>query len=110
MPFRNFPTDGAAPLASLINVRPGQVSSRGFTRVGDPVGITLLAFAEGESVAEERYPGDTVYYLVEGETEITLPDRSVIMRAGDAFCVSAGVDHAIEPKTAIKILQITLQS
>ncbi len=110
MSFRNFPTEVAASLASLTSAHSGQVSSRSFTRVGDPVGITLLAFAEGESVAEERYPGDTVYYLVEGETEITLPDRVVAMKAGEVFCVSAGIDHAIEPKTAIKILQITLQS
>ena len=107
MALRNLPTDTAAPLASLINCKPGQVSSRSFTRVGDAAQMTLLAFAEGESVAEECYPGDTLYYLVEGETDITLPDECILMRSGDVFCVPAGIEHAIAPRTAIKLLQIT---
>ena len=106
MSLRNLPTDKVAPLASLINAKPGQVSSRSFTRPGDAASITLLAFSEGESVAEERYPTDTLYYLVEGETSITLPESAVTLRAGDVFCVPAGVSHAIEPATAIKLLQI----
>lgn len=106
MPFRNLPTEAAAPLASLIDARPGQVSSMSLTRLGDPVGATLLAFAEGESVSEEVYPGDALYYLIEGETDIKLPDRRVAMRAGDVLRVPAGTEHAVEPQTAIKLLQV----
>lgn len=58
MPFRNLPTDAAAPLSSLVEVRPGQVSSRSLTRIGDALAGTLLAFDEGESVSEETYAGD----------------------------------------------------
>ena len=107
MPFRNLPTDSASSLSSLIEARPGQVSSMSLTRLGDPIGATLLAFAEGESVSEEVYPGDTLYYLVEGETEIKLPDHRVKMLAGDALRVPAGVEHAVEPMGAIKLLQIS---
>ena len=106
MPFRNLPTEAAAPLASLIGARPGQVSSMSLTRLDDPVAATLLAFAEGEGVSEETYPGDTLYYLVEGETDIVFSDRYVSMVAGDVLRVPAGVEHAVEPTTAIKLLQI----
>ena len=106
MPFRNLPTEAAAPLASLIETRPGQVSSMSLSRLGDPVGATLLAFDEGESVSEEVYPGDTLYFLVEGESEIKLPERRVPMHAGDVLRVPAGIEHAVEPLTAIKLLQI----
>ena len=106
MPFRNLPTEEAAPLASLISARPGQVSSMALTRLGDPIGATLLAFSEGESVSEERYPGDTMYYLVEGEAQIRFADHSVTMAAGDVLRVPADVEHAVEPSCATKLLQI----
>ncbi len=106
MPFRNLPTEEAASLASLISARPGQVSSMALTHLGDPIGATLLAFSEGESVSEERYPGDTMYYLVEGETQIRFADRSVTMATGDVLHVPADVEHAVEPTCATKLLQI----
>lgn len=108
MPLRNLPTDAAMPLASLVDCKPGQISSRRLTRVDDAASIVLLAFAQGESVAEERYPADTLYYLIEGETAITLSERSVTLCAGDVFCVPANIEHAIEPSTAIKFLQISV--
>ncbi len=110
MPFRNLPVDAPAPLASLIDAAPGTVSSMGLTRLGDPVNATLLAFAAGESVSEEAYPGDTMYYLVEGITCITLPEASLLMHAGDVLRVPAGVVHAVEPQGAIKLLQISFCS
>lgn len=103
MPFRNLPTEEAAPLSGLIDAKPGTVSSMALTRLGDPIGATLLAFAEGESVSEEEYPGDTLYYLVEGEAEV----NHMKMRAGDVLKVPAGVSHAVEPSSAIKLLQIS---
>lgn len=106
MPFRNLPTDAAAPLASLVNAKPGTVSSMALTRLGDPIGATLLAFAEGESVSDETYPGDTLYYLVEGLADIVLPNGPATMRTGDVLRVPAGTMHAVEPRIATKLLQI----
>ncbi len=110
MPFRNLPTEAAEPLASLIDARPGQVSSMSLTRVGDALGATLLAFSEGESVSEERYPGDALYYLVEGAAQIRFAEdgRAVVMTTGDILRVPAGVEHAVEPTCATKILQLVL--
>ena len=110
MPFRNLPTEAAAPLASLIDARSGQVSSMSLTRVGDALGATLLAFSEGESVSEERYPGDALYYLVEGAAKIRFAEdgHEVAMAAGDVLRVPAGVEHAVEPTCATKLLQLVL--
>lgn len=104
MPFHNLPTDAAAPLSSLVEVRPGQVSSRSLTRIGDALAGTLLAFDEGESVSEETYAGDTLYYLVEGEADV----NGVRMAAGDVLMVPAGTLHTVEPVCACKVLQLTL--
>ncbi len=107
MGFRNLPTDAAASLDSLIDAKPGCVSSMGLAQPDDPVAFTLLAFAEGESVSEEEYPGDTFYLVVEGMVDIVLPDRSVPMHMGDVLHVPAGVLHAVEPKGALKLLQVS---
>lgn len=102
MGFRNLPQDNAAQLADLITVRAGQVSSMALTRIGDPIGATLLAFAEGENVSEEAYPGDALYYLVEGEAQI----NGHAMVAGDVLMVPGGTLHAVNPAGAAKLLQI----
>ena len=107
MPLRNLPTGAAVPLASLIEARPGQVSSMSFTRLGDPVSMTLLAFAEGESVSEEMYPADTLYLVAEGSTDIVFAGRRVTVHAGEVLMVPAGVEHAVEPVEAVKLLQVS---
>ena len=89
MGLRNIPTSTPAPLASLVVAREGMVASRSLTRVGE-ASMTLLAFAAGESVSEEVYPQDVMYFLVEGEAIVSLPDGAVTMREGDVLCVAAG--------------------
>ena len=108
MGLKNLPSISAVPLADLIDAAPGTVSSMTLTRLDDACDITLLAFAEGESVSEESYEGDTLYYLVEGRASITLPGGPVGMRAGEVLAVPAGTLHGVEPCGAIKLLQITV--
>ena len=105
MGFRNLPTQAPQPLAGLVEARAGQVTSRTITRVGDPLAGTVLAFSDGESVSEERYPGDTLYYLIEGAATI----NGQLMAAGDVLVVPAGTEHAVNPDGAAKLLQLTLQ-
>lgn len=106
MSLRNLPTDEPEQLASLVKVKPGQVSSMGLTPVDNEATLMLFSYAEGESVAEEIYPKDILYYLVEGSVDISLPGRSVSMTSGDVFMVKAGVEHAMNPTSACKILQL----
>lgn len=110
MPLRNLPTDAAASLASLIDLKPGQVSSMALTRDAG-FDLTLLAFAAGESVSEEEYFGDTLYLLVEGAARVTLPDADVALKAGEVLRVPAHVLHAVEPAdgNGFKVLQLNVR-
>ena len=108
MNLRNLPTQQAQALASLIEAKPGQVSSKALT-AGDGVSITLLAFAANESVSEEQYFGDTLYYVVEGACEITMSQQRVTLQTGQVLMVPALVDHAVENVgCTFKLLQITV--
>lgn len=110
MELRNLPTEAAAPLAGLIENHPGHVTSMSLSR-GAGAGITLLAFAAGESVSEEEYFGDTLYYLIEGRAVVVLPEGRVPLAAGEVLRVPAHVLHALEGAGdgAFKVLQITVE-
>ena len=110
MGLRNIPTSTPAPLASLVVAREGMVASRSLTR-GSEASMTLLAFAAGESVSEEVYPQDVMYFLVEGEAIVSLPDGAVTMREGDVLCVAAGTPSAFagaDPDRGFKLLQLAI--
>lgn len=106
MSLRNLPIDNPKQLTELIAVKPGQVSSMSLSSIDDAASIMLFAYSEGESVSEERYPKNVLYYVIEGSLDITFADRRVPMQAGDIFMVEHNVEHAVEPKSAVKVLQI----
>ena len=107
MPLRNLPTDVAASLAQMIDIRPGQVSSMALTRNAG-FDLTLLAFASGESVSEEEYFGDVLYYLVEGAACVVLPESRIVLETGQVLRVPAHVEHAVEDAggEGFKLLQL----
>ena len=107
MPLRNLPTDAATSLAQMIDIRPGQVSSMALTRNAG-FDLTLLAFAPGESVSEEEYFGDVLYYLVEGTACVVLPESRIVLEAGQVLRVPAHVEHAVEDagNEGFKLLQL----
>ncbi len=111
MPLRNLPTGQAADFSSLINCNAGQVSSMALTRNAG-FDMTLLAFAAGESVSEEEYFGDVMYYVLEGAAEVVLPQQSIVVQAGQVLRVEAHVLHSVEGHegSQFKLLQINLAS
>ena len=70
--------------------------------------MTLLAFGDGESVSEECYVGDTLYYVLEGGLSVTLEGAVRQLRTGDCLAVPAGISHAVAAPEGCKLLQITL--
>lgn len=108
MSLRNLPLESAASLSSLIEARSGQVSSKSLA-AADGIAMTLFAFAPGESVSEEEYPGDTLYLCVEGRTRLVLPDARIELDCDQVLCVPAHIQHAVEgvDDAGFKILQIT---
>ena len=106
--LRNLPTDDPAALAGLIDIRPGRVVSMALTR-SEHCQMTLLAFGDGESVSEERYFGDTLYYVLEGSMPLRTEMGERILAAGQCRAMPTGVSHAIGGAGPFKLLQLTVQ-
>ena len=107
--LRNLPTENPEALAGLIQIQTGRVVSMALSK-SDHCLMTLLAFGDGESVSEEQYFGDTVYYVIEGIMPLSIEGRKLHIAAGECYSVPAGVLHAIGGEEPFKLLQITVQS
>ena len=84
--LRNLPVQQPAALRELISIQPGRVVSMALSR-SEHCQMTLLAFGDGESISEERYFGDTVYYVLEGDMPLRLEGHEVRLGAGDCLAV-----------------------
>ena len=89
--LRNLPVQQPAALRELISIQPGRVVSMALSR-------------------SERYFGDTVYYVLEGDMPLRLEGHEVRLGAGDCLAVPAQTTHAIGGSGPFKLLQITIQS
>lgn len=107
MTLKNLPLENAQNLADLITPKHNQVVSMALSK-SDNVQVTLFTFADKETVSEEEYLGDTMYYIVEGETYVGQKGNKTLLKTGDVFSVPAHTLHEIGGKGAFKVLQITI--
>lgn len=105
--LKNLPTEKAQPLDHLIDIREHQVVSMSLSN-SDYVRMTMLAFADGEDVREEEYPGDTMYVLLDGEAYIYTKDQNYPLQKGETLMIPEGISHGVKGNGAFKIMQITV--
>lgn len=104
--LKNLP-ENPASLASLIEIRPGRVVSMSLSK-REECQMMLMAVSNGEEVTAEQYPGDTLYYVLEGIMPLEMDGKRQDMKTGDVVAVPKGKAHAIGGAGDFKILQITL--
>ena len=105
--LRNLPVQQPAALSELISIQPGRVVSMALSR-SEHCQMTLLAFGDGESISEECYFGDTLYYILEGALYVSVGEDSRCLQTGDCLAVPAHTPHAVVAPDGCKLLQITL--
>ena len=76
----------AQQLTQLIQIQPGRVVSMAMSRQ-EHCQMTLLAFGDGESISEECYFGDTLYYILEGALYVSVGEDSRCLQTGDCLAV-----------------------
>ncbi|AMJ41374.1 cupin domain-containing protein [Anaerotignum propionicum] len=105
--LRNLPTDNPECFSEMITPKKNQVVSM-LLSSSEHIYVTLFTFADKETVSEEEYFGDTLYYVLEGETLIKQGEKMSHLKTGDVFSVPAHTLHAIGGKGSFKVLQITV--
>lgn len=104
--LKNVPTNPAV-LKDLIPYRENRVISKSLTK-SDAIQMMLMSVALGEEVTSERYPGDMLYYVLDGTMPLMKDGVTHILKEGECMAVEAGADHAIGGAGAFKILQVTV--
>lgn len=99
----------SAKLAALVDYQSGAVVSR--TVLERETGsITLFAFDQGQGLSEHTAPFDALAFILDGEAGITVGERSLRVRAGEAVIMPAGKPHALQAVTGFKMMLVMVKA
>ncbi len=65
------------------------------------------AEAEGEADAPHTRDYETVGYVIEGRTELTMAGQTLILEPGDSWLVPAGAEHSYKILDALTAIEAT---
>lgn len=66
--------------------------------------VKLLAFKQGQKIAQHAAPGDVMIQAIEGKVEFTLDTEPQTLHAGDYMILRAGTLHSVKALTDAKFL------
>jgi quercetin dioxygenase-like cupin family protein len=99
----------AMKLSDLIDYQENSIVSR--TIVDRKAGtVTLFAFDKGEGLSEHTAPFDALAYLVDGETEVSIAGKPIVLREGEMLVMPANKPHALRATKRFKMLLIMIHS
>ncbi len=109
MKENNQLTAKASNLSSLINYQDGSVVSR--TIIDKKAGtVTLFAFDAEQGLSEHTAPYDAIVQVLDGEVEVTISGKPVILKAGEMTIMPANKPHSLKAKTRFKMLLTMIKS
>ena len=95
--------DIAVKLVDLIDYQKGSVVSR--TLVDKQAGtVTLFAFDADQGLSEHTAPFDALVYALDGEVEVTISGKAVLVKKGEMVVMPANKPHALKANKQFKML------
>lgn len=96
-------------LESLINYQKDSVVSK--TIISKKTGtVTLFAFDKGQGLSEHTAPYDAMVYIVDGEAQITVTGKEIIVKKGEMIILPANKPHALLAINQYKMLLVMIKS
>lgn len=96
-------------LAELISYQEGSVVSR--TIVDKKAGtVTLFAFDKGQGLSEHTAPFDALVYVLDGEAEVVISGKALVVKAGEMVIMPANAPHALRAVDKFKMLLVMVRS
>ena len=105
--IKNIEHEKVLPLASLVEVRKGEIVSRTLAQ-NDAVGVTLFAFDKGEKISTHDSDGDAMVTVLEGEGCYVVDGCEYVVKAGESLVMPAKKPHAVYAKEAFKMLLVVV--
>lgn len=98
-----------AKLTDLVEYQEGSVVSR--TIIDKKTGtLTLFAFDEGQRLSEHTAPFDALVYILDGEAEVTISGKVVMLKKGEMVMMPANHPHALKASKKFKMLLAMIRS
>lgn len=72
--------------------------------------ITASALDAGEEVAEKTVPFDTYIQIIDGSAELTISDKTYILKLGDGIIIPAHAKHHFNANVQFKMLSTVIKS
>lgn len=96
-------------LESLIEYQKDTVVSK--TIIGKKTGtVTLFAFDKGQGLSEHTSPYDALIYSFDGEAEITIGGKEIIVTKGEMVILPANKPHSVKAAKKYKMLLVMIKS
>ena len=98
-----------AKLAGLISYQEGSVVSK--TVVDKSAGtVTLFAFDKGQGLSEHKAPFDALVYILDGEAEVVISGKALLVKEGEMVIMPANEPHALRAVEQFKMLLVMIRS
>jgi quercetin dioxygenase-like cupin family protein len=71
--------------------------------------VTLFAFDEGQGLSEHTAPFDATVFCLEGEMEVTISGRPILVKKDEMIIMPADQPHSLKAKSKFKMLLIMIR-
>jgi quercetin dioxygenase-like cupin family protein len=72
--------------------------------------VTMFAFDEKQGLSEHEAPFDVLVNILEGEAEVRIGGKPIILKGGEMLIMPSNKPHAIKALTRFKMLLIMIKS
>lgn len=96
-------------LSDMIDYQNDSVVSK--TIISKKTGtVTLFAFDKGQGLSEHTAPYDAMVYIADGEAQVTVTGKEIVVKKGEIIILPANKPHALLALSQYKMLLVMLKS
>lgn len=107
--IKNIEFSTPLKLADLIEYQPGQIVSMTIAQI-PAANITLFSLDKGEGISTHTTSGDAMVQILDGEAEITIGDKVIIVKEGETVIMPSDIPHGLEAKKRFKMLLTVIKA
>jgi quercetin dioxygenase-like cupin family protein len=102
-------TGQVAAMIGLVEYQAGSIVSR--TIIDKPTGtLTLFAFDKGQGLSEHTAPFDAMVYILDGEVEVAISGKPLLVKQGEMVIMPANQPHALRAIRRFKMMLAMIKS